>query len=456
SYALGTGPAMDAGAQKDAATAAALAELMGHSHEEEKESHEGHNHEGHDHGEHEGDNHEDHNHEDQIEIEDEAQIAADTIPTPRQIKARERAAKAAERSAMIAAKIAARVSAEEAREYRRLEAQKEKFTLRYEERKAKGRNTFSDSLALERVTRELADLDSLRRVSNEPKAEADTLKHDLLNDYIVTDLPEERDSTYRVISAYRNAMSYRADFQMSCDSMVTISYDTTMTLHYAPVLWSDKNQVSSEVMYFYTKDGDLDYAEFIGKPVMSSEVFPGDSVFYNQVSGKEMVAYFENNNITRNDVKGNVETIYFLQDDNTSEVTTISKIESADASFFIKNQELDGVTYRTNPEYVFAPLNLMPADMSYYLEDFEWYGSRRPTRETIFDREIRPSIRERVEQIARPTFPILEIINKRREVLTKSGEWEDRTDKVSPAATLWMQQLGFTPGEPRKEGESIF
>lgn len=378
-----------------------------------------------------------------VEIEEEKIITpevVDTLPTKQELKERARAAK-----------VQSRKDAYELKEYRKLVARREKLESRISEKRLKGRSIYADSIVLDRIMGQLLEndvmqdslmLDSLSNV-------ADTLVG-------VAPLPKERDSLYRVAKVYRNVRSYKGSSQMVCDSLVAISYDTMMRLYISPVMWSDNNQISSEEMYIYTKDGDLDYADFMGKPVMSSQIFPNDTIYFNQVSGKEMTAFFENNNIYRNDVDGNVQTAYYIQDDNTKEVTTLANIESGSASFFIKERKLDGVIYRSGPRYIFAPLDKISVDMKRYLPDFGWYARRRPTRKSTFDRVIRPTEREERSALERPTFPIYHKINASREKLVRGGEWRDRDDLVSEDATAWMKSLGFTPGEPREEDDIKF
>lgn len=372
-------------------------------------------------------------------VEIQKPITIDTLPTKSDLKAIEREKKEE-----------ARITAARVKEFRKLEKRREKVSARIESRQAKQKSIYSDSMLLLRLIAQIEDFnkttDSLEMVDS--LANMDYIESP---DSLETMEPMERDSLYRVVLAYGNVRSYRTDFQMVCDSLVANSFDTIMNLYIAPIIWSDKNQITAEQMDIYTRDGDLDYADFFGTPIMASQVIPGDTTYINQVAGKEMRAQFENNNVTQNDVTGNVQTIYYMQDDVTFEVNTIAYIESGSATFFIEDQELDGVIYRQNPNYTFAPLNRKPSSMLVYLPNFKWESGRRPTKSSILNRTIRPSIREEIAEIKLPKFPILERIDRDREKFERRKLWNDRNEKVSPAATEWMKSLGFTPGEPRKE-----
>ena len=68
-----------------------------------------------------------------------------------------------------------------------------------------------------------------------------------------------------------------------CDSLAGNTADSLMQLFYEPVVWSETNQIVAEQMDLYIYNGELDYAHFMGDPIMSSQVLPTDTVHYNQI-----------------------------------------------------------------------------------------------------------------------------------------------------------------------------
>ncbi|MFR9620826.1 MAG: OstA-like protein [Rikenellaceae bacterium] len=349
------------------------------------------------------------------------------------------------------------------KEHERLIERRDALRERIEDRMERGKSIYSDSMVLLRVS-DMLHTDSIEWgfAVEDLLDSVDSLSLDSLNiDSLATVVSDSlavvvpQDSVYRTAIAFGNVKIYRSDLQVVCDSLVAQSIDSTMHLHKSPLLWNGINQIEAKTMIFYTKGGALDYADFFGNPIMSSELVDGSEFYYNQITGKIMTVYFENNQVVQNDVDGNVRTIYYMQDELTGDVTTITKIESGDASFYIENQELTGLTYRSSPTYIIAPLDKMPVDVDKELEDFKWHSDRRPTRESVFDYTIRPSQREHVGQIERPSFPIRRQIEEERERFVRLNKWEDRSDGVSPEATEWMIKLGFTPGEPRPDDMTL-
>ncbi len=256
-----------------------------------------------------------------------------------------------------------------------------------------------------------------------------------MNDDLIPTDTTHVDSIYRLVKAYRNVRLYRTDAQMACDSMVSMSTDSIIHLYIDPVLWNNSNQITSDEVDVFTRNRQIERAEFIGSPIMVSEI---DTTYYNQVAGKVMIAYFRNNDIYRNDVNGNVQTIYFQrEDEDLPDVTNMIYLESASASFYIEDKELVGMTYRNDVPFKLYPINMIPPTQDMRLRNFKWVPVLRPTRESIFDRTIRPSVRDERRLRERPTFDIVERMDRYKERLLRSGEWIDREDELTPELIEW-------------------
>ena len=375
-------------------------------------------------------------------------------------KAEEKAAAAKEKKKKldeIAArrkeKMTARLLEQKEREEARLTARRLKAESKLKARQAratrKGRMIQIDSTALR-------ELDSLIVLN---MAEQDSLLN-LLVDSLLTDtaamavpadsidsLAAPRDSIYRLLKGFRNVKIYRSDFQTVCDSMTAISTDSTIHLYIDPVLWNENNQITSDVMDIFTENQQLTRAEFIGSPMMVSQL---DTMHYNQVAGKTMTAYFFNNQIYRNDVNGNAQTIYYMQDGEPVEITMMGVIESGEISFFIEDKQVVQITYRGDPVYNFYPMDKIPPTQDIRLKGFKWEGARRPSQAEVFDRRIRPSERERRSEMKHPDFPIMQRIDEHRKRLIEQRRWIDRNDQVDAATVEWMHSLGYEVGQPRK------
>ncbi len=246
------------------------------------------------------------------------------------------------------------------------------------------------------------------------------------------------DSVYRLIKAYRKVKMYRSDAQMICDSLVSNSKDSIIHLYIEPVMWNQSNQLASAKVDIYTANGELTRAEFSGDPIMIAEV---DTVYYNQVAGKSMVTHFKNNEVCRNDVDGNVQTIYFRTESEDSPlVIEMTYLESASASFYIEKQQLVGITYRNDVPFTMYPLALIPETQPTKLDNFKWVPESRPTREDVFNRVIRPTEREERWGRLRPAFNIVQNMDRRKEQLLMTGAWSGREDQLTPELIEWRNR----------------
>ncbi len=354
-------------------------------------------------------------------------------------------------------KAAAKLMEMEERAHAKAEARRkkaaERLRLRQERAKAKGKAFKGDLTVLndyeEQMRRAVKEMDSLFiEMDKEWREDSIALrglpKADSLDSVAVV-VP---DSISRRILGYRNVRMYRTDFQSVCDSMVVISKDSTIHLYIEPVLWNEANQITSEHVDVYTANEQLLRAEFVGAPIMASEV---DTVHYDQIAGKEMTAHFRNNEIYRNDVKGNVQTIYYQQDGDPAEATGVSFIESGDASFDIEDSKVIFITYRQSPTWYITPIDQIPENRKLLLEGFKWQNERRPSQKDVFSGRVRPTRREEIGNKRHPDFPINRRLEAMRERLIEAGTWSDRIELVDPETVDWMRSLGFEPGQPHPE-----
>ena len=364
---------------------------------------------------------------------------------------------AAERREKTTAKLLEQKAKEEARlAARRLKAES-KLRARQARAARRGKPFKVDSTELWKLDalaeRNAAEQDSLYRLLMQEWATDSVALLAPVADTTDSVAAVPRDSIYRLVKGYRNVRAYRSDFQNVCDSMVMISTDSTIHLYIEPVLWNQSNQVTSEVMDIYTANQQITRAEFVGSPMMVAQL---DTLHYNQVAGKEMISYFHNNEIFRNDVNGNAQTIYYMQDGEPPEIVNLGVIESGDCTFYIEDKQVVTIVYRSNPVWHLYSINDIPADQELYLKGFRWEGARRPSQQDVFDGVIRPSERAARSALPHPRFPIMQRIEENKRRLIEQRRWSDRMDQVDAETVEWMHDLGYEVGQPRESGNKSF
>ena len=298
--------------------------------------------------------------------------------------------------------------------------------------------TLEDTTASDSLLATLAD--SLSAGIGQDSLSIDSLSVDSLSvDSLAMDSLERRstipaDSVYKKIKAYRRVKMFRTESQMICDSLVTLNTDSIIRMYLNPVMWNEANQIKSDSAWVHTQRQKITKAHFMGDPIMGSQI---DTACYNQVKGKDMTAFFDNGQVYRYDVDGNAQTLYYMQEEDTPDVTAMMYIESSAISFYLNEGQMEQIVFKQNPEYVLYPMNLIPDTQERILQGFVWNDTLRPTREQICDRAIRDSRRESVANIRKPTFPITERIDYDRRRLVENRMWKDRHDRLTPEIVEW-------------------
>ena len=157
---------------------------------------------------------------------------------------------------------------------------------------------------------------------------ADTLKSHLV-------LP---DST-RLLQAYHGVRFFRINAQGVCDSMEFTSVDSLLHMYKLPIIWNENYQITGDTIRIHMNDSTVDWALIPGSAFAAQHK---DSVFYDQVSGKELKAWFEQGQLRQIDVNGNAQTIFYPQE-RDSTLTGLNKAESGFLRMYLKNQQMEKI-----------------------------------------------------------------------------------------------------------------
>ncbi len=131
--------------------------------------------------------------------------------------------------------------------------------------------------------------------------------------------PDPTDITVKksFLRAYKKARIFKSNAQGRADSIAFNETDGIMHMYTHPILWSGEKQVTGDKVeaYFNTKTENIDSLKVIGNAFAISKV---DSLNlkdeFNQVKGKFMTVYYENNDIKEARVVGNAQSIVYVDD----------------------------------------------------------------------------------------------------------------------------------------------
>jgi lipopolysaccharide export system protein LptA len=184
----------------------------------------------------------------------------------------------------------------------------------------------------------------------------------------------ETDSVYRKIHAYRKVRAYRTDVQAVCDSLVYNSQDSCMTMYYDPILWNNNQQLVGDRVEVFMKDSVIDHAHIIGN-CFSIQQLRVDTTLYNQVSSKDMYAYFINGAIREAQAKGNVLIGYYFEEGDSIPII-YNYQETSELRMYLKDRKLESV-WTPKTSGTMYPLNQIPLERK-HLPGFVWYDYVRP------------------------------------------------------------------------------
>jgi len=185
-----------------------------------------------------------------------------------------------------------------------------------------------------------------------------------------------KDSIYNVARGYYHVRLFRNDVQGLCDSLTYSTRDSIMNMHGEPVLWSDNNQLSGEFIQAFTKNKKVEHID-IQRAALAIQ--HEDSVYYNQLSGKEIIAYVDSGQLKKVKVNGNAETIYYPTDDKDSTLVGINKTQSSFVVMYLKNKKIQRVVLTAASNGTMYPLTQL-SGKDLYLKNFFWLEEQRPIK----------------------------------------------------------------------------
>ena len=190
---------------------------------------------------------------------------------------------------------------------------------------------------------------------------------------LLTRFPDT-DSVYRIVQAYRKVRIYRDDVQAVCDSLEFNSLDSCMTMYFDPVIWNGPQQVLGEVVRVYLNDSTVEWAHVENQALIIERV---DTNQFNQISGREIKAYFVGGNIDKTDVEGNVKVVYYYTEEGDSVAFGMNTTECTYLTAYMKNRQVDKLYIKEQSNGVFYPILQVPSGKD-KLDNFAWLNKLRP------------------------------------------------------------------------------
>lgn len=181
-------------------------------------------------------------------------------------------------------------------------------------------------------------------------------------------------SSYRDIRAYYGVRFFRSDLQGVCDSLRFNTRDTVLYMYREPILWNEEYQLYGDTILVYMNDSTIDYAHV--KQFAFSVQFV-DTSYYNQLKGNDLKAWFDEGQISRIDVSGSAESIFYPFEEDGLTMIGLNETKSGYLSIIIKGNQLERLTLWPTPTGSMTPIPDLKPDQK-QLKDFYWYDYLRP------------------------------------------------------------------------------
>lgn len=180
------------------------------------------------------------------------------------------------------------------------------------------------------------------------------------------------DST-KITNIFHRVRFFRRDIQGLCDSMSMVERDSILYMYYNPIVWTDDKQVAGNLIWVHLTDSTADWARLPEMGIMSQHIAED---CYNQLSASDMTVWMEDTTIRRLYAEGNVQTIMFPME-NDSTYNKFSYTESSYMNVDFTDGDIDKLVMWPETTGKVTPLYLARRT-SYILPKFRWYGPLRP------------------------------------------------------------------------------
>lgn len=186
--------------------------------------------------------------------------------------------------------------------------------------------------------------------------------------------------------AFRNVKFYNTNLQGIADSVFFSQKDGIAELYKDPVVWSENVELKGDSVTVYLKDSIIEKIHIRQNSTVLMEIDSG--LYYNQISGKEIIAMFNKNELYRTDVAGSAITIFYPEDTEKTDSSVfvkrkgMNRLSSGELRIYVDSGDVTGITYFEQPDGVFYPMSDIPEE-DMFIKNFNWKEALRPKKRLI-------------------------------------------------------------------------
>lgn len=229
---------------------------------------------------------------------------------------------------------------------------------------------------------------------------------------VVTGKPQNR-----VIRGFNNARFFKKDMSGKCDSIHYNQKKGLTQMIGSPIFWNGKRQLTGDLMHLVsdTITQKVDSLKVLNNAFIISKDTIGDG--FNQVKGVNLYGKFKDNKLKEVDVVKNTEVIFYMRNDKQELIGINKNVSSKINMMLAEGNEIESVTFFTNPEGEIYPENELPENAR-KLRGFNWREDEQilkledifPTEELELDAKAKAEVKKKDTEPDVPMEPSKETL----------------------------------------------
>ncbi|MEM9823175.1 MAG: OstA-like protein, partial [Bacteroidota bacterium] len=196
----------------------------------------------------------------------------------------------------------------------------------------------------------------------------------MTSDTLISFMDRTDSTDARTLLGYHDVRILKNDLQAICDSMVYHTADSLFEFFVNPIIWSDTSQFYADTVRMQMANDKIDRIFLTNNAYIINSP---DEVYFNQIKGKDITAFFEENELDRMEVVGNAESIYYARDEEDAYLGVNKAICSKMLLYFAEN-EIKDIYFYTQPKSNILPMKKTNHE-EIKLPGFRWDVRLRPS-----------------------------------------------------------------------------
>lgn len=190
------------------------------------------------------------------------------------------------------------------------------------------------------------------------------------------------------INLFERVKFYREDFQGYASRIDYNMSDSLLYMTGSPVVWDKETEISSDTIRVLIKNEIYNLKAYYNAFLIQiADTMYSDR--HNQVKGREIEGYFEDNNIYLLEVNGNSQLLYYIYEekDDENELIGINIGEGSEMKIYFEDKKINKLTTINKPNFYADDIDNIP-ESERFLKGYKNRFDKRPkSPEEVFDLE---------------------------------------------------------------------